>query len=728
MQTLQELQHQLLIYAQDLHDLLNQQTLLQKRYQMVLQSQGRSDQSADVLLHAARHSVQLFLVTNNQGEITSASAAAQQALASGGQDLRTQFIWQFSHPDHLNTINDLLGKFLDRGTNGAAQQRKLMLFDRDKHGCAAYDALVIPVRKIDRLEIYWLLQAQTQSGWSDQDIQATLLMSGDCAEGLMITDAQGVIHSVNAAFSQITGFSAAQAMGQNPRLLKSDRQDTDFYRAFWTQLVDAGNWTGEFFNRRSDGHIYTEWKTVKAVCNANGETISYVCAFTDISHRAQDARQLAELAYRDALTGLPNRRYLDEQLTLAIAAASSKGSEMCVMYLDLDQFKPVNDQFGHGVGDQVLTEVGARLSASVRQSDTVARVGGDEFVILLQSPVSDEGVYGVASSILSALRAPIQVDLHSVNVGVSIGCARYPVDGDDAATLLQNADSAMYGAKRFGLEFSFFDTGAVAHPAPDLSFDIWRAVERSEMHLLYQPQVASDSSRKLRGCEVLLRWNHAIFGEVSPLTFIPIAEKNGAIIKLGEWVLETACMQLARWHTDGLSDLTLSVNVSSRQLQDPKFAAHLGQMLLNSGIDPSALELEIAETDAMLELRKPRSQLSQLRGLGVKVAIEDFGAGYSSLTGLRSLPVDRLKISQGFVHELAQSRDARAISDCLVGIGNAMGLQVTAGGVESLDQLNVLAAQGCGLVQGYFTGKPMSAPALLAWALQAAPPPDSGPT
>ncbi len=727
LQTLEGLQRQLVVYAQDLHDLLHQQTLLQRRYQMALQAHGRGDPSIDdVLLNVVHQGVALFLVTNAQGEITSASTAAQQALAPAGPELKAQFIWQFIHPDHLPTVNALLVKFLDRSDSGAVEQRKLVMTDSTRPDGVVYDALVIPARKPDRLEIYWLLQVETDMDWREHEIQATLLMSGDCTDGLVITDASGAIQSVNAAFSQITGYSAAQALGQNPRLLKSDRQDADFYREFWANLVSAGNWTGELFNRQKDGHIYNEWKTIKAVLNESGEVISYICAFTDISRRASDARQLAELAYHDALTGLPNRRKLDELMTEAIATASRKGTGLCVMYLDLDQFKPVNDELGHAAGDQVLIEVAARLRTSVRQSDTVARVGGDEFVVLLQGPVTDEGAYSVASNVLTALKAPINAGQRSVTIGVSIGCARYPLDGDDAATLLQNADSAMYAAKRFALEFSFFDTGAVAQPAPDLGFDLWRAVERSEMYLLYQPQLAADSSRQLRGCEVLLRWNHALLGEVSPLTFIPIAEKNGAILKLGQWVLETACHQLSEWHASGLGDLTLSVNVSSRQLQDPQFAEHLGRVLQTSGIDPGALELEISETDAMLELRNPRSQLSQLRTLGVKLAIEDFGASYGSLTGLRSLLVDRLKISQAFVRELAQSPDARALSDCLVGIGNAMGLKVTAGGVESLAQLNVLTAQGCDLIQGYFTGRPMSAPALQEWALQASLPPDAG--
>ncbi len=712
------LQRQLFIYAQDLRDLMEQQALLQRRYQLVLQSHGRSNQSADVLLDAIPKSIDAYLVTDSQGEIVRASPGAQRAFASGGPELKGKFIWQYIHWSHLEIVTTLLAKFVGVGATGAVEQRKLVLLDSTMQRDIIYDALVMPVRKLDRLEMFWLLSAEVQSGLSDIEIQKLMLMSSDCAEGLLICDASGLVRSVNPAFSRITGYSASDMVGENPRLLSSGRQDADFYRSFWTYLTDAGSWTGEFFNRKKNGHIYAEWKSVRAVKNERDETVSYISAIVDITHRDSEAQQLANLAYHDSLTGLPNRRLLEDRLTQAMVIASREASNFCVMYIDLDKFKPINDEFGHQVGDLVLLEVSARLQATVRHSDMVARVGGDEFVILLQSPVNDEDAYSIASSVLSALSAPIQLpDGKVLSISVSMGGARYPIDGDDVPTLLQNADAAMYGAKRFGLDFSFFETGSIVHPAPDLGFEIWKALERQELYLLYQPQVTPDKSRTVRGCEVLLRWKHAVFGDLFPLTFIPIAERNGAIVALGYWVLETACQQLSQWQAGGLPDLTLSVNISSRQLQDPQFAERVGQILLAHGIKPSSLELEISEADAMQYLQDGRSRLSQLREMAVKIAIDDFGSGYSSLSRLASLPIHRLKIDQSFVRDLAQSGEARAISDCFIGVAAAMGMQVTAGGVESEAQMEVLASQGCNLVQGYLTGKPMSAEAFLSWAL-----------
>jgi diguanylate cyclase (GGDEF)-like protein/PAS domain S-box-containing protein len=713
------LQGQLFVYAQDLHDLMTQHALLQRRYQMVLQSHGRSDQSADMLVNALCHMTEHYLVTDLAGRILAASAAAQDCLAPG-QELQGRSMGEFSPMSQRDRLQTLLASFDSSQASGAVRQCRLMLTP-DKPGAdpLAWSVLLMPVRKPDRLELYWLLSPAATWVSSAPEVQKSLLTAADCAEGLLLTDATGVILAVNPAFSRITGYNAADALGQTSRLLSSGRHDADFYRAFWAHLIDAGSWTGEFFNRKKNGHLYSEWKTIKAITDEQGTTTAYLAAFSDISNRDSEARQLSQLAYHDSLTGLANRRRLEMRLSQALETATQDGSTLCLMYLDLDKFKPVNDEFGHAAGDKVLQEVSARLQSSVRRSDTVARMGGDEFVILLQSPVSDADAYSIAYSILSALHAPIALGEHEVTIGVSIGCARYPQDGSDMATLLHNADAAMYGAKSFGIEFCFFDNGAIDRPATDLGFDLWRALDREEMFLLYQPQVTPDKSHQLRGCEVLLRWQHATLGEISPLTFIPIAEKNGAMLALGYWVLQTACTQLAQWQRCGLRELTLSINVSWRQLADPQFGARVSQILLDSGIEARALELEISEPDAMLHLQDEQSALSRLRAQGVKLAIDDFGVGYSNLARLRSLPIDRLKISQSVVRDLAQSSDARAISDCFVGIGNAMGMEVTASGVESGAQMDVLAKQGCGLVQGYFTGKPMRADALLAWALQA---------
>ncbi len=711
------LQRQLFSYAQDLSAVMEQHSRLQQQYQTVLQFHGRSGHNQDVLVNAVRHGMDQYLVTSEQGEITFASPSTQKALSSSGLDLRFQSILQFTHPCGVDTVNALLKKFSAPDATSAIEQRELMLFDCAKVPSLPYDALVFPVRTVDTLEIYWLLRPQPHAGQNSLEVQKNWLALEHCPEGVLMTDPEGRIVAVNPSFARVTGYSADEAIGQNPRILSSGRQDPSFYRAFWAHLVDDGNWTGEFFNRRKTGQIYTDWKTVKAIRNVHGETVSYLCAFDDITHRASEAAELARLAHHDALTGLPNRRLLEDRMKQALAVAARNRSGLCLLVLDLNKFKLVNDEFGHAVGDQVLKIVSARMSASLRDSDTVARVGGDEFVILLQSPVDDGNAQSIASSLLQSVSAPLKIDGHEMQIGASIGCARYPADGEDTATLLKNADAAMFGAKRFGLEFSFYDTGETTAGARDLGFDLWRALERNEMQLVFQPQVTPDHGQRLCGCEALLRWHHASLGDISPGTFIPIAESNGAIVALGDWVLRTACAQLRFWKDNGLPDLTLSVHVSSIQLQDLKFPTRVGQILLDCGVDASQLELEVSEATAMQCLLEHPLRQSALRELGVKLAVTDFGVGSSNLSQLRSLQFDRLKISQRIVQNLAQSDDAQALSQCFVGIGFAMGLDVTAAGVENSGQMDVLAAQGCDLVQGYLTGRPMPAEAFLPWAL-----------
>ena len=711
-----DLQRQLFSYAQDLRDLMEQHSRLQRQYQTVLQFHARSGHNQDILVNAIRNGMDQYLVTSDQGEITYASPNTRKTLASSGMDLRFQSILQFTHPCSVDAVRALLDKFSDPDASSAIEQRDLTFFDCTLIPALPFQALVFPVRTVDTIEIYWLLRPLPPAGQGALTTQPNWLALEHCPEGMVMTDAGGRILAINPAFASITGYSADEAVGQNPRMLSSGRQDPAFYRAFWAHLVDDGNWTGEFFNRRKSGQMYTDWKTVKAVRNVQGNTVAYLCAFEDITQRDSEAAELARLAHHDALTGLPNRRLLDDRMTQALALAARNASGLCLMVLDLNGFKLINDKFGHAAGDQVLKIISARMKACLRESDTVARVGGDEFVILMQSPLDDGNAQSIGSSLQQSLSAPMEIDGHEMQVGVSIGCARYPIDGADAATLLKNADAAMYGAKRFGLEFSFYDTGETARVSRDLGFDLWRALDRNEMQLVYQPQVTPDAAQRLRGCEALLRWRHPSLGEISPATFIPIAENNGAIVALGDWVLRTACAQLRYWKDHGLPELTLSVHAASLQLQDPKFPIRLRQILLECGIEASELELEISEAAATQCLQEHPLRQIALRELGVKIAVIDFGVGSSNLTQLRSLQLDRLKINRRFVENLTESDDAQALSQCFVGIGVAMGLGVSAGGVESSEQMEVLAAQGCDLVQGYLTGRPMAADDFLQWA------------
>ena len=709
-----DLRDQLYRYAQDMQELMEQHGHLNSRYQAVLQSQGRASLSNDLLLLGIREGRTPYLITDSSGNIAGVNSSTEPLLGESGLDLRDLPLMQLVPQAQRPELSSLLAQLATLNGNSALLQGHIGLFNgAETDSICQFDVLIVPHQTSTHIEFFWLLHPGNSTSSEELGALKNFDLLNDSSYGLLLTDAKGAICATNPAFTQITGFQASEVIGRNSDSLSSGRHDDEFYKSFWSELTMLGSWSGEFFNRRKSGQIYPEWKTVKAVKNIAGDTLGYLSVFVDSTHQRNDSDHLARMAYHDTLTGLPNRRLLEDRVAQSLALAHRDGTSLSLFFIDLDRFKPINDKLGHEVGDQVLQEVARRLKKSVRQGDTAARVGGDEFVILLQSAVRSEDLESIADGVLSKLSAPIVVGEHQLLVGASIGCARYPQDGGDLGTLLKNADRAMYAAKRFGgNHFCLHEDQGDPNAVGNLGQDLWRALERQEMHLMFQPQVTASGA--LRGCEALLRWTHPTLGSVSPLPFVPMAEANGAILSLGDWVLDSACRQLKRFQDAGLQHLTMAVNVSARQLNDPGFPNRVCQILLATGVTPHALELEVTESEALQCESDGQQRLQPLRALGVKIAIDDFGIGFSSLSRLHMLPIDRLKIDQTFVRDLATSFNARAISQCFVSLGLAMGLEVVAEGVETSEQHQVLADQGCHLIQGYFTGRPMSPEALLA--------------
>jgi len=705
-------QDQLYRYAQDLRDLIDQHASLQERYFALQRSMGQGHLNRDLLLASILEEHVPYLVTDAQGDIFEVSVQAQARLGAGALDWCGVSILKMALLEQRADLSALLSALQSDRSNMGIVQCQLALFDGHEPGSIThFEALMVPLKTHVRLELFWLLFPHVGQQRDSLSVLKSFNLLKNSNLGLLLSDARGSIVATNAALSDITGYSVAALIGQNPRLLSSGHHDTDFYSDFWAELEATGNWSGEIFNRRKSGQIYPEWKTIKAVRDASGITLAYLSVVADSSLHGEKEK-LAVLAYHDALTGLPNRRLLEDRLSMSINQAQSDGTGLSLLFIDLDRFKPINDQLGHEVGDMVLQEVASRLKQSIRQGDTAARLGGDEFVILLQNVAGDDDVQAIAGTLLANLCAPLRVGAHRLMIGASMGCARFPQDSADMATLLKHADSAMYAAKHFGgNHFCFFEPEGDHKALTNLGLDLWRAPERSELFLMYQPQI--DATGKLRGCEALLRWSHPTLGLLQPLSFISIAETNGAILPIGDWVLETACRQLLQWQRDGLREITLSVNVSGCQLRDPGFAGRVHQTLLRTGVPEQLIELEITETQALQTQFEGAQTLLSLRELGIKLAIDDFGVGYSSLARLHTLPVDRFKIDQSFVRDLATSPKAQAISQCFISMGLAMGMEVVAEGVETLSQHQLLVDQGCGLIQGYLTGRPMTAAALL---------------
>ncbi len=709
-----ELQSQIFRYASDLNDLMTQHSVLQRRYRTAAHMMASGDQANDALVNAVRHGAEAFFVTDNLGEVTFANPAARKLLPPPRAGERPLHVWQMCHVSAVSSINAVLAKVSGTRKSDAIEQRRWMLFDRAPGG--PWDVLVIPVKRFDQSEIYWVFGSALSPMSPGVETQVRLLGPHRCSEGLMITDKDAVIRYVNAAFSRITFRSEAEVIGQNARILSARRHTPEFYDVLWSQVLESGSWTGELYNRRGSGQIYTEWKTIKAVRNEAGDVLSYVGAFYDLSSRASEHDELLRLANHDALTGLPNRRLLDDRLTQALAMASRSGDNLFVMLLDLDKFKCINDQYGHDIGDQVLRVVGSRMTSCLRDSDTVARIGGDEFVIVLHSPARAINAESIASTLLQSISAPIDLHGHMHTVRASIGCARFPQDGQDAAALLKCADLAMFGAKRFGLEFSFFDSGGDRSAPEDLGFEVWQALTRQELSLLYQPMISTGEGQALLGCEVLLRWRHHRHGNMPPVLFVPIAEKNGAMQAIGRWVFRTALEQLRGWQDKGVPPLRISIHVGQSQLQDANFFGYVMRWLNEFGISPDRLEIEIRESDAAQCLASPSPSLHRLREQGVRVAMVEFGAQDLGLEQLHTLNIDRLRISHHLVKGLPQGPTAKALSQCLVGIGSAFGIEITAAGVEQSEQMRWLAERGCGQVQGNLIGAPMTGEEFGKWA------------
>ncbi len=530
-------------------------------------------------------------------------------------------------------------------------------------------------------------------------------------EGIIVTDANKLILSVNPAFSAITGYSPTEVIGKNPRLLNSGLMDQAFYQGMWRSINETGRWQGEMIDRRKNGESYVEWLSIHTLKNEIGEICNYMAVFSDINERKAAEERMAYMAQHDFLTGLPNRMLLHDRLAQAIALAGREGHKVAVMFLDLDRFNAVNDTLGHLVGDKLLQEVADRIGRVARSSDTVSRQGGDEFVIMLPGLENADAAVLIADKLLAAIAAPCVIDGNEIETSTSIGISVFPEDGRDSDALLKHADAAMYHAKKSGRNNYQFFTDEMNQRALErmsIGSKLRHALERNEFLLLYQPQMDLRSGRII-GAEALLRWNHPMDGPVSPAQFIPIAEENGLIIPIGEWVLREACRQNQEWRKLGLPEITMAVNLSAAQFRQKNLGEMVMSIVRDSGLDPSSLELEITESAVMHDAEAAIALLRQLKATGLKLAVDDFGTGYSSLGYLKKFPIDKLKIDQSFVRDLMTDPDDAVIASTIISMAHSLKLKVIAEGVETAEQLAFLKQQGCDEMQGYYFSKPVSA-------------------
>lgn len=529
-------------------------------------------------------------------------------------------------------------------------------------------------------------------------------------EGVMIADPNKRILDVNQAFSAITGYPRDELLGQTPRLLHSGHHDAGFYRRLWQTVEESGRWQGEIWNRHKDGSVAPAWLTVTTVRDEYGAVRNYVGVFSDIAQIKKSAAEMAQLAHYDSLTTLPNRLLFLSRLEHAIQTAKRERRRVAVLFIDLDNFKQINDTRGHGAGDHLLVEVAARLKDCLRANDTVARIGGDEFLILLENQKADNPVIDIANKIVKACARPFQLEGQAVEVGCSVGISIYPRDGQDAETLMRNADAAMYQAKNDGKGAFRFYTEELTQRARlrvEQERELRLALERRELFLVFQPKYHLQSGA-LVGAEALLRWQHPTQGLVGPDDFIPLAEETGLIIPIGSWLIRHACGILRRWLDAGLSPGVLSLNIAGAQIQRAPILQTLKQALRDCRIPPRQIELEISERFVMSNPDAHLKVLRELRQLGVSLSIDDFGTGYSSLSYLRQLPVQTLKIDQSLVQGLPDREHETSISLAIISLAKTLHLDLVAEGVETEAQRRFLLDAGCEHGQGFLYARPMS--------------------
>ncbi len=543
---------------------------------------------------------------------------------------------------------------------------------------------------------------------SEEQMRLTAKIFENSHDSIIITDTDGTIISVNPAFTRITGYSAQEAVGNNPRILNSGKQGKEFYAGMWGDLVKKGYWNGEVWNRRKDGASYAGRLSISALRDETGKVTHYVGATSDITEFKLAQDRVRHLAYYDQLTGLPNGSLMRDRVNQLISSSQRDRREFSLIFIDLDNFKNVNDSLGHHVGDLLLQTIAGRIRAAVREMDTVARMGGDEFVVVLPD-VGADGAQQVARKIIGQVTNSFGIGLHRITMTTSAGIGVFPKDGGDIESILKNAELALYRAKAKGKnDFAFFteEMNTLAIERMRMESDLRNALLNEDLVLYYQPQVAM-ATRQVIGMEALVRWPHPTLNMIPPDQFIAVAEESDLIIQLGEWTIHEACRQMRQWQRNGLHILPVAVNISAKQMRHADFYDSVESALRKAGLESKYLELELTERAMMTDMDRSLEVMNRVGGMGVKFSVDDFGTGYSSLAYLKHLPLDKLKIDKSFVQDIAIDENDREISNTIIQLAHGLNLSVVAEGVETQQQMAILLGQGCDSAQGYLFSRPL---------------------
>ncbi len=651
--------------------------------------------------------ITLNIVVNLDGTIVRVNSMWERLLGYTRSEMEGQSFVDFIHPDDVLRTHTEYNRVKVNGHSTETFENRY----RHKNGQYRLLSWSSVVSKSEGL-VYAIATDITEKRQSEDKLLEAATILSSTIEGVMVTDTAATILEVNNAFTQITGYSEAEVIGKNVNILQSGLHDDDFYEDMWSQIKTKGAWQGEIWNQRKDGRVFPEILSISSILDEHGKPDRYVGVFSDISEITKHQQRLDFLAHYDELTNLPNRRLFENLLGKSINRCQHYNQSLALIYIDLDRFKHINDSMGHTAGDTVLVQTAKRLSQCLRESDTVARISGDEFVVIVEDIDSTERAATIANSILSTFNQPFTVNELEIYFTASMGITLYPQDGEDASVLMSNADAAMYQAKDDGRNTFQFYSAKYTSEAETFLFlasEMQKALEKEQFYLVYQPQFDMTNGHVI-GIEALLRWPHPTRGLIPPDQFIPIAEKSGLIRQLGFWVMEQACQTARTWLDQGLSFGRMAVNVAGPQFHYKEFNREVTDILAKTHLPARCLELEVTESFVMKDAAEIPNKLNELKHMGISLSIDDFGTGYSSMSSLSQLPIDKLKIDKSFVADIPGNHNAEAMAEAIIAMARALQLNVVVEGVETREHINFFAKYGCE-GQGYFYSKPIEAEA-----------------
>jgi diguanylate cyclase (GGDEF)-like protein/PAS domain S-box-containing protein len=676
-----------------------------------LDAQERLKKSEEQFRNIVENSIEWIWEIDRNGRFTYVSPQAERLLGYRVDEFIGKAMFEIMPPDEIERIGRIFQMHLS--TRKPVKELEGVVLHKDGHEVLIEtNATPILDGEGELTGFRGINRDITERRKAEKERRLAAMVLENTPEGVMITDSELNVISINPAFTRTTGYSAEEMIGQRPTKLSSGRHDTSFYKEMWHSIAETGRWQGEIWNRRKDGEIYPEWLNISAIKDQYGHITNYASIFSDISTQEHVRKRLHNLAYYDALTRLPNRELFHDRLENALIQSRRHHSHVGLIFLDMDRFKNINDTLGHRVGDEFLKMTAERLKQCVRDTDTVSRLGGDEFTIILPDIHSSNDVASIAEKIVNSFSAPITMENgHELFSSTSIGISIYPEDGEEADLLIKNADTAMYRAKEAGRgTYQFYTTEMSAHFSERLTIetDLRRALSDNQLTLAYQPQIDLCTGR-IVGFEALARWNHPDKGPISPAQFIPVAEDSGQIEKLGEVVLLEACRQLKLWSDVHGAGWRMAVNFSGLQLRKPNVVKCINNALQQAGVTSDMLELELTESSLMENVESNIQIIDELSHSGFLLSVDDFGTGYSSLSYLKRFNIDKLKIDQSFVRDITSDHDDAEIVTTIIAMGHNLGLRVIAEGVETQEQLDFLRARGCDEIQGYLISRPKSA-------------------